>query len=72
MKGSNRTGLSHIGRIGMDDNWEYMGKSTDRLWMPDGWLIRTHTFNPSGGVHIIFYFDPDHIWKNDNAKNRDL
>lgn len=49
-----------------DAEWEQIGKTTSRLKIFGGWLVRTtvSTFSDSGGVcvHQIFISDPKHEW----------
>jgi len=49
--------------------WEYIGgganSNTERLKVPNGWLVRT-TFcqgYDGGGVHMLVLEDKDHEWK---------
>lgn len=49
--------------------WEEIDSYTDRLKVPDGWIVRSIIdnagVNDSGGaaIHQIFLSDPDHEWK---------
>ena len=43
--------------------WEYIGKYTDRIRVPGGWLVRS-TSNNGTCVVLLFVKDQDNIWQN--------
>jgi len=51
--------------------WEMLDKITDRLWVSNGWIVRTfHEVNPneSANSSMVFVSDPFHTWLADEEE----
>jgi hypothetical protein len=48
----------------MTMTWEAIAPLTDRMWIPQGWIVRTTMVHNTGfvAVHMVVVPDPAHMW----------